>query len=80
MLSFYDRQDTPHNFHLIAGLGNLLRKLFRRERVELGDDLTPNYVHYFTESQLASELVSAGFQLACYSTRSYGHAVAIAAA
>jgi hypothetical protein len=46
--------------------------------VEIGDDLAPNYVHYFTRSEIASELSEAGFALQCYSPEPYGHAVGVA--
>ena len=62
----------------MAAVGNLLRWMLRRPPLEVGDCLAPNYVHCFTEDQLRSELCQAGFELAFYGTKSYGHAVAIA--
>jgi hypothetical protein len=79
LLSFYARQTGERRFVTILAVGNALRWLLRRERLDLGDDLAPNYVHYFTKEQITSELQEAGFELARYSTRGYGHAVAIAA-
>ena len=57
-------------------VGNLLRRLTWREPVELGDRMHPNYVHSFTEAELAAGLQEAGFELEFYASRSYGHAVA----
>jgi hypothetical protein len=83
LLSFFSRDSAELiRFHLTATIANILRPLARRERVEVGDYLTPNYGHFFTESEVRSELESAGFTLAMYSTnnrmRPYAHAVAIA--
>jgi hypothetical protein len=76
LLSFFTRDaDTPY-FRMIHGLANALRTLARREPVDLGDSLTPNYVHYFCESEVAAELQAAGFELLYFGDTDYGHAVA----
>ena len=49
-----------------------------RETVELGDDLEPKCVHYFTPPERASELKAADSELVYYSAQPYGHAVAFA--
>jgi hypothetical protein len=55
------------------------RRLTLRERVEEGDFLEPNFVHYFTQAELRAELEEAGFKLEAFEARPYGHAVARAA-
>jgi len=77
LLSFYHRQPGPRRFKVIASVGNLLRWILRRRRLELGDALAPNYVHYFTKEEIAFELRQAGFALVFYNAEEYGHAVAL---
>lgn len=81
LISFFYREGTPHRLHLTAAIGNALQSLRGRRSeasIEPGDDLAPNFVHHFTQEQIASELAEAGFRLALYSTRGYGHAVGMA--
>jgi hypothetical protein len=80
LLSFFSRDPAALRFHLTAKVANLVRRLARQETVELGDFLAPNYVHYFTESQLRCELEAAGLTLVMYRAQPFAHAVAIAAA
>jgi hypothetical protein len=75
LVSFYDRAGSESRFKLIAAIGNVLRWLLRREPLDVGDDLAPNYVHYFTREQIAAELHEVGFDPVFYDTREYGHAV-----
>jgi hypothetical protein len=49
--------------------------MLRRDGVEVGDSLVPNYVHYFTKAQLESEMTAAGFELVSFERVPYGHAV-----
>jgi hypothetical protein len=74
-LSFFTRTKDSGYFWLVKVLGNLLRRVRRQERLELGDSLAPNYVHFFTEREVAEELSAAGFELEMYKTSPYGHAV-----
>ncbi len=78
LLSFFTRPGDLAHFKLITYTANILRWLLRNERVEIGDALAPNFVHYFTQAEIASELHAAGFKLAYYGERGYGHAVGIA--
>lgn len=76
LLSFFARRRDGLQFLTVRLAANLLRVPCCRERVELGDTLAPNYVHYFTEPELSAELKEAGFCLIFYGTERYGHAVA----
>jgi len=76
LLSFFTRDGDRPYFRLVRCLANGLRTLRRREAVDLGDALTPNYVHYFREAELAAELQAAGFELLYFGDTDYGHAVA----
>lgn len=78
LLSFFPRRKNTLHFILIPGIGNIFRWLMGKEFIEIGDDAVPDYVHYFTEQEIASELAEAGFQMDFYSTLEYGHAVGIA--
>jgi hypothetical protein len=76
LLSFFVRRRDGLYYPTVRGIANFFRRVRFAERVELGDSLAPNYVHYFDEAQLAAELKCGGFQLELYGTREYGHAVA----
>ena len=80
LLSFFSRSGKERLFKVITTIGHMVGFLLRRDKVEPGDALRPNYVHYFTEEEVASELHEGGFTLAFYSTKDYGHAVGIAGA
>ena len=75
LLSFFTRSTYSWQLRNIASIGNMIRFLLRRDSLEMGDSLAPNYVHYFTESELTKELDNAGFDLIYFSSKSYGHAV-----
>jgi hypothetical protein len=78
LLSFYTRDPASRRFRLIAAIGSAIRWALGRPAVETGDSLSPNFVHFFTEEEIESELRQAGFQLATYQTEEYGHAVGLA--
>lgn len=75
LLSFATREEDARFFRGVARIGNVLAFLLRRDPIEVGDTLIPNYAHYFTEGQLESEMVAAGFALVSFDTSGYGHAV-----
>ena len=75
LLSFFTRPGDPGSFRVTLFVANFLRRLRRVEPVELGDSLGPDYAHYFTRSEIDSELREAGFELVYYSTQGYGHAI-----
>lgn len=83
LLSFFSRQGNTLYYRTIAATGNVWRVLLWRERLDVGDDFSPNFVHFFDEAQIASELREAGFELRFYHAQEkklndYGHAVAVA--
>ena len=61
-----------------AKIANVLRFIAHRQFIEVGDTLSPNYIHYFNEDEVEAELREAGFQIQLYLTKPYGHAVGIA--
>ena len=75
LLSFFTRSSDSWQLRNIASIGNIVRFLLSRDSLAVGDSLAPNYVHYFTESELTKELDDAGFELLYYSSKGYGHAI-----
>jgi hypothetical protein len=78
LCSFYVRRAGETRFAITTRVGNALRRILRREPVELGDYLDPNFVHMFTEDQVRAEFEAAGFELRSFSATPYGHAVGVA--
>ncbi|MDJ0616025.1 MAG: hypothetical protein QNJ63_04605 [Calothrix sp. MO_192.B10] len=78
LISFFDNSDSQGYFQVVVKIGNVIRRILRRDFLEFGDDLVPNYVHHFTKEEIATELKAGGFELEMYSTNEYGHAVGIA--
>ncbi len=81
LLSFAGRTPGDRRPALVAAVAGAVRRIRRRPGVELGDDLAPNYLHRFTEGELAGELGAAGYRLVDYSPGRHGtgepaHAVA----
>ncbi len=76
LLSFYGRSPSNRAFHAQARVANLIRFLRRKERLEVGDTLSPNFCHSFVRDEIADELREAGFELVEFSTEEYCHAVA----
>jgi hypothetical protein len=78
LISFFFRSPDARQFFVTEMIGNTLRRLLGREMIELGDALEPEYVHYFTQGEIAGELKDGGFVLEYYREEPYGHAVGIA--
>jgi hypothetical protein len=78
LVSFFVRRPDEQRYKIIAALGNFFRRLAGRDLIEVGDDLEPEQVHYFTEEELSKELAEAGFRLEYFAATPYGHAVAYA--
>ena len=76
LLSFFAREKDAWELKITALVGNFFRLLLGRALLETGDYMDRNYVHYFTESELALELQTANLNLIYYSAKPYGHAIA----
>ena len=61
LLSFFTRAGGGPRFRVSAAVANGIRTVLRRERVETGDALAPNFVHYFSAEEIAAELREAGW-------------------
>ena len=63
LLSFFTAPAGGLRQRVVTSVGNAVRRLRAAERLEPGDDLVPNFVHYFTEEQVAAELAEGGFRM-----------------
>lgn len=77
LVSFFSRKPDERRFRVTAAVANVLRCILRRNYIELGDSLAPNYVHCFTEAEISEELRQGGFELIFFKPGDYGHAVAV---
>lgn len=75
LVSYFARPSARY-FGIVRSVGNVVRFLLRRAPVELGDALSPNAVHYFSDPEIRAELEVAGFEVLRTAQLPYGHAVA----
>lgn len=75
LLSFYHRSMRRCRSPVAALVVNTLRQVRGKPRVEVGDGLEPDYVHYFTQQEVSRELRAVGFEPVYYSGGAYGYAL-----
>lgn len=75
LCSFFVRPDDRY-FVVVNRVAQPFRRLRQAPPTELGDSIGPNYMHYFTREEIASELAEAGFALVDFGAEPYGHAIA----
>ena len=75
LLSFYTRMGLRRYFPAVARVGNLAARLFGGDRVEVGDSLIPNFVHFFIRAEMESEFREGGFEMVEFIEEEYGHSV-----
>lgn len=63
LVSFFTRSETSARLEAIARVANAVRRTLRRPPVEIGDSLSPNYVHHFTSAEIEEELRAGGFSM-----------------
>jgi hypothetical protein len=71
LLSFFTRS-AHARLALTFRVARVLSRLLRRTPPDLGDDLSPMFVHRFDEAELVSELAEAGFTLARFTPEGRG--------
>lgn len=77
LISFFTRPETSSRFALIYRLAKVMRFLrFSKNPLELGDTVHGTFDHYFTESEVCTELEAARFQMILYKSKPYGHTIA----
>jgi len=62
LLSYYRRRGVGLAFRATRMAASLPTTLLRRQAVELGDVLDPNFQHYFTDYEIRTELDAGGFR------------------
>jgi 2-polyprenyl-3-methyl-5-hydroxy-6-metoxy-1,4-benzoquinol methylase len=77
LISFYTADENKRSLMIASKTANVFRLILQRRLTDVGDYLFPNYVHYFTKEQIASEFAESGFDLMFYSENPYGHAVGL---
>jgi 2-polyprenyl-3-methyl-5-hydroxy-6-metoxy-1,4-benzoquinol methylase len=78
LVSFYYRTTTPKAYMVATHVANKIRRVLRRPPAEVGDWLQPEYVHFFTQEEVTSELSEGGFNAIHYNTTGYGHVIGLA--
>jgi 2-polyprenyl-3-methyl-5-hydroxy-6-metoxy-1,4-benzoquinol methylase len=79
LISFFTLPEDSYQFKLVYLTARAVRALrFSREKVERGDILLEMYFHYASQDEVRQEMEKAGFEMAYYSVKTYGHAVGIA--
>jgi hypothetical protein len=76
LLSFFARGELAPYHRIVDRVARPLRRLRGQEPPDPGDSLRPNFVHFFDEAQLRSEVEEAGLELVDYGVADYGWAVA----
>jgi hypothetical protein len=63
LISFFTRNRAyAPRFRISAAVANGIRTVLRRERAEVGDALSPNFVHYFVPQEIEAEFREAGWE------------------
>ena len=78
LISFYTRIGKSRYFPIVAKIGNVPARILGRDRVEVGDCMIPNFVHFFNREEIENELREGGFELLDFETAEYGHAIGCA--
>ncbi len=76
LVSFYVNKDSRMNLERIYRIGNFVANITKNEKVERGDSLDVEYVHYFSGEEIMNELTQAGFIILNYSEVGFGNVVA----
>ena len=76
LVSFFTRDGGERLLTTVSRTANVVRRVRRAEPTDVGDALSPNFVHLFAEEELTNELKAAGFVVQEYRRHPYGHAVA----
>jgi hypothetical protein len=77
LISFSAAPGQERMLRLTARIGNLVRRVARRDPVETGESLSPYFIRYFSHEELEEELRQAGFQLVYDDLREHPHAVGV---
>lgn len=76
MISFLYVTQRSGRDRIVTGVSNFFRTFSRKYRTESGDRLEPDFIHYFVEEEIKTELAGAGFDIVDYSNDEYGCVIA----
>jgi hypothetical protein len=76
LLSFWMQPPRTGYLRAVRKVASAVRRLRRGEPVELGDTLSPLFVHCFSRDELVAECAAAGFEVVELNPEPYPHAVA----
>ena len=76
MVSFIYLGKRTTKEKIIKNVSDFLRFFRGINRREIGDRLVPNFIHYFTEEEVRSELIRSEFRVIEYSATDYGCIIA----
>jgi hypothetical protein len=77
LLSFWSMRYSYMNLKRISRIGNFFSSLSKNEKIEIGDSIEPEFVHYFSREEVSKELRMANFDMVYFADEEYGHAIAI---
>jgi hypothetical protein len=76
MISFLWTKKKSRKDKIIRFVSNFFRIFSNKEKTELGDRLAPDFIHYFNEEEIKSELIKSGYRVLEYYTQSDGCLIA----
>ena len=76
MISFLYSKKRTRSDKIIINVSNFFRSFTNREKTEPGDRLIPDYMHYFTEEEIRSELTRCNYKVKDFNTMSDGCVIA----
>jgi len=63
MISFIGTKTKSRKDKIIKNVSNFFRIFSWKDKTELGDRLAPDFIHYFTEEEIKSELIQSGYKV-----------------
>lgn len=72
MISFLYVTQRSKRDKIVVKVSNFFRTFSRKFRTEPGDRLEPDFIHYFMEDEIKSEITEAGFRIIDFSKDEYG--------
>jgi len=76
MISFLITSGRNKRDKIIQKVSNFFKILTKGDKTEPGDRLEPDFIHYFTEEEIKSELSQAKLRVIDYSSGDYGCVIA----
>jgi len=76
MISFLYARERSRRDKIVKSLSNFFRIFSKKDKTELGDKLEPDFIHYFTEEEIKSELIQSNYKILDYNVKDYGCIIA----